>query len=514
MAVTFDFQTISVNIDHSLDEYTAIPVKIGIHVWEDSMGDRSKILRFRHEHAHFTSYMASGLCDLYGVFNDYCLAFLYAVLRTYQDHEAVALPLITKGSDLIDDAQKETINRAWKHLNLLRAFLFGFGGRDTLGTLTDSEQHNLFWETYYDERFMPIVRRFLRLTSARNPMSSGRDANAALPEILLESGRRRLTSRSVMEAYAITIELFNVHFRSVLTDATFYSSSPERDPGPLYTAAIEYALEKSELDETASLAQYLSGTAPHATYEYIACISFAAMQVPVLQDLEGEVVIDGSLFSACPAVRFQRLVDAYRLKQIPTIPDVGRGAETQNIWITWLEQCGNALGDIATMKLCRKAHERCENDPALRSKVPGTQSMIESCWAAHANLYRNPGEYILDGGLFAERWPCQVRYLRTSDAKLISALDNQGARASYIFDYSGLVLEAAVFGSSWDSVWAKMPEIPAVDRARMIQSCWASSRWTFRDLPVAGHKMPAIDLRTDIVGVTELRSTDLGPDPG
>ena len=87
MSVAFDFHTLSLTIDYTLEEYQKstgsgdLVALMGIHLPEAGPVDRSKFLRFRHEHAHFTSFMATGLAELYGIFSDYLLVFLFRVLQ-------------------------------------------------------------------------------------------------------------------------------------------------------------------------------------------------------------------------------------------------------------------------------------------------------------------------------------------------------------------------------------------------------------------------------------------------
>ena len=541
MTVAFDFHTLSLTIDHALDEYLqlrgrngepklvslkelrrhagiappepsagpeppdmvpaadVLDAVMGINLAEAPVGDRSKFLRFRHEHAHFTSFVASGLADLYGVFSDYILVFLsLALVGQAADPSKIELevPLIAGAdADKLSPQTRDVINRAWRQINHARAFFFGFGTTLSLGELLDLQTQDQFWKIHFQPRFTPIVQRYYGLMSGLLPARPGGadlTRQSALPPVVVNEKRRVLTTRAVMEAYAITIELFHTHFRKLETNLTFYGSPTVRDPGPLYTIAIEYALENSGASPTATLGEFLQGEAPLELYYLIAALSFAAMQVPVIQMLNGNVVVAGNLQTLCPAYRFRNMVDALKQNRIPPLPANVRSEESGAALLSWLWSCHEAIGDHDTKPIYEHVNEQFDSDPALRAMSREKQTLVQLSWAARANFCRSPNEYVLDAGLFSERYPCQPRFIRTSDGRLAANADSMDRFATrHLTEHALPMLEAAVFAEHWDSAWAKMPEIAATARARQLELAllWCNAGFSFADFDAA--KPPA-----------------------
>ena len=156
------------------------------------------------------------------------------------------------------------------------------------------------------------------------------------------------------------------------------------------------------------------------------------MQVPVIQNLGGEVAFGGNLNTLCPAYRFYMMVNALRDNQIPPFPPNIRNVNPNEALLTWLCSCHEAIGDSATMSICKDVHAAFGVDPRLSGMTAESQSLIELSWAARANFYQEPGEYVLDAGLFAETYPCQPRYIRTNDGKLGMIGDKKSFQRKYI----------------------------------------------------------------------------------
>jgi hypothetical protein len=387
VATTFDFHTLSITVDQPLEEYIA-GVQFGLHSWE-GWNDRSKTLRWRHEHAHFASFLASGLSDLYGVFADYTLVLLYAALRSRiidARDEPLILPLVAGSTDdQLPPNVVESLNHARDQIVRLTAFFFGFETETSLGTLVNLAPQDDYWALCFDLRFSRIVKRFYRLIASLAANSTSIASNVpALPQIHIR-GQKSLSARAVMEEYAITIELLNTHFRWVKGSFTTYSELTVRTSSELYTRAIEYLLEQAIQCPRTTLDEFLRGKAKLELYHLVAALSFAAMQVPVLQELEGEVQFGQSLLALSPAHRFQRIVEALRKRELRSLPWV-RGKEYRNELMAWLSECYRLVGDAETLAICETAHDRLEGDAALRDKPAHEKSRIELSWAARQLL--------------------------------------------------------------------------------------------------------------------------------
>jgi hypothetical protein len=468
---SFDFHGLSVTVGETSDQFRQLLLPgLGLHVYETR--DRSIALRFRHEQAHFTSFMATGLADLYGIFSDYLLVFLHAITRRAAERHTPAghltVPIVHEGDETSDDPARLLILRAWRHINSLRAFLFGFGSSGTLGEFTNAGPQDDFWAEFFDVEYNRIVGRFYRFLEAVGKGSGATRDEQATPIVQLKSGRRRLSARSVMEAYAITIETFNRYFRAITTDLTTYSGPAVRDPGPLYTVAVEFMLES--IGSRASAATFMAGKAPFDDYHACAGLSFAGMQVPVLQELEGEVRIEGDVDTLSCAHRFCRLVEATAHGELEKLSPAVRKNSDKQAMVHWLRAAHGRLGDAGSLRMCELALSRLREDAELAAKPAERKSIIESTWSARANLLAEPVEYVLDGGLFAEQFPCQVRYVRTSDGKVACLGDATGFQERYAFETMPLILEAAVFADQWDVMWAKFTDIPSAQRLDAIRT--------------------------------------------
>lgn len=470
MAAAFDFHTMSLTLDSTLEEWQqayADDISRGwgaFSPWDVVEGDRSKVLGFRHEHAHFMSFAASGLADLYGVVSDYVYVLTFSVIhRKLMADNFLAVPVLSEspgsaGEDLADRAARA----AWDQVNRLRACLFGFGMRGPLTQVTDAGPHDEFWALHADtaEDFQPIIERYRRLLDALADTRDVPDPAPALPLVQLSGGRqRRLSARAVMEAYAVAVELSATHLRFMWSSENYYSRPTRRRPGPLYTAALEYALEAVG-SPGAGLDAFLSG-GDTTDYVLMTTLTFAAMQVPVQQGLDGEVFIGGTLATLSVAHRFQAVVEGIREGRIPLPPAEtwGSGEENYRAMREWLTACHRALGDAHSMDMHKAARAAFEEDGPLRAMTGPSQSLIQLSWAARANFQDQPSQWVCDAGLWARRFPCPPRFLRTADGKVIHLMKAAEFEHRWISEHAGTILEAAVFGDQWDSTWEKLPEL-------------------------------------------------------
>jgi hypothetical protein len=491
MAITFDFHTLSFNIKNTLDEYTqatGIDVVsgtsgvLGLNLADILVGDRSRFLRFRHEHSHFTSFLATGLADLSGVFTDYLHVMLDRTLRVSLENDApVQVPLVPgrfSSQSAPPSPLLQHVKPAWEQVNTLRAFLFGFGTRTSLRDLTALNAQDEFWELCYDDRFRPIIQRFYDVASR---LSNGADVPSearAVPLVQVNKETKSLSARSVMEAYALTIEVIATHFVKIETDVTVYESPTVRDPGPLYTVALEYALAR--IEPTITLSAFLAGRAPRDVYYLLCATTFAAMQVPVLQLPAGSVYIAGDVNSLSVSRRFKRIVDGIAEHTIRHPPLNPKNIESRDATVLeWVQDCYAAVGDTASEEIYGQVMQSTDEDASFVTATSATQSLIELSWAARANYMKAPVEYIYDAGLFAEHYPCQPRYIRTSDNKVVMMVEKGKQNARYLTEHAVPVLEAATFGDQWDAAWAKLPEVEPQRRVSIIEGVFVASGYLF-----------------------------------
>lgn len=295
-----------------------------------------------------------------------------------------------------------------------------------------------------------------------------------------------------MEAYAITIELAATHLRKLESDRTYYANPTMRQPGPLYTVALQYLLEQHPWPKRVRLDAFLAGRAPIECYYVVPVLTFAAMQVPVLQVLEGDVLVRGDLRSLSVAHAFDLIVTGIRDGDLSGPPPNLRNAQNRDQeLITWLEVCRTHLGDEATMQIYTEVQAAFDREERLKTMSSASQTISELVWAARANFMRDPAEYVLDAGLYAERHPCQPRFVRTSDNRVARLGDDEKAEyAQYLAEHAVPILEAAVFGQQWDSTWAKLPEISAEVRPVIIQAAIVGIAAQFNDLDTMGDPPP------------------------
>ena len=116
-----------------------------------------------------------------------------------------------------------------------------------------------------------------------------------------------MSSRSVIEAYAITIEVIAEYVKSLWTSLTVLRQEPKRIPPRIYSVALEKILEVILPGHAFSVSQYLCGQAGSDVYSAVALTAFAAMQVPVVEDPQGDSIVMGSLKQLHPALRLQAM---------------------------------------------------------------------------------------------------------------------------------------------------------------------------------------------------------------
>lgn len=142
---------------------------------------------------------------------------------------------------------------------------------------------------------------------------------------------------------------------------------------------------------------------------------------------------------------------------------------------------------------CRDCYRACDREFG-KGGQPSGDKLYELTWAAHGNFYNEPAEYVLDAGLYAERFSAQPTYIRTDDGKIVFSY-GEAHTGRYIVQHAVPMLEASVFARQWESSWAKMPEIGANARLELISAAIAYYSAVFDFVPATAEpQLPDLTL--------------------
>jgi hypothetical protein len=419
-------------------------------------------VQFRHEHAHFASFQASGLSEFHAIFSDYKLFLFSVIIRHFYDRNSgkLRVPLLRRSDT--PDSLSLLIRQAVKQINQQESLFFGYGTNASIDELFETGRQEELIEKLGDPRYslfpnMMRYRKFLRQMRFTTDPSLAPVPDGASVYIEDASERVRISSRSVQEAFAITVEVVSEYVRAIYTSHNARRTEPKRLPPPGNTAAIEMILSAIS-DKTIDIRSYVFGQAGADIYWAVSLVAFAAMQVPVLEDIEGEPITMGSLKQLCPAHRLAHIIRAIEAGTIPSpLATYNRGSDDL---LAWVDQCHRAVGDPWSLKFYRNiAQLVC----ALREEFStGEQafSMHKTAWAARTNFLINPVGWLSEAGFFCDYIPFQIRYIQTSDNCILTSVDVGGdelkSQFMYLLDSGIYALEAMIFDERWHSSWDKI----------------------------------------------------------
>ncbi|MFO0815319.1 MAG: hypothetical protein U0796_19055 [Gemmatales bacterium] len=462
MSIVFDHQSNSLRIDHTYDEFMKGHFQGQMPAYNSADGTVANHISYRHEHAHFTSFLATGLSELQSITQNFRFSLLIStfveLLRKSPDE--LVVPLIKPGSR--SDLSLEYIaglSEAWDQSFSIESSLLGyginqsvsetfrFGVADRMGELVQNPllQFNL-----------PRYRRFLKQILFSTPPQHVTKPGALSVRVELRDGKNMsLSPRSVLEAFAITIEVIAEYIKCIRTSANVLRTEPKRVPPRMYTVALEEILEAIVPERNIGVDDYIYGKAGSDVYWAVALTSFAAMQVPVIEDVQGDAVVMGSLKQLNPAMRLVYILNGIQSGSVPNPLDTYRNRDTNEIF-QWIVKSHESVNDYWSIKFNQHIHDLVmSNFDHFRSN----NSMHKMSWLARAMTYANPVEMIGDGGAWLGLAP---RYVRTSDNKFViygNDKDDEVKRdafAGYVDANAIYILQAMTFGDSWDTCWDKV----------------------------------------------------------
>ncbi|WP_156993904.1 hypothetical protein [Terriglobus sp. TAA 43] len=469
----YDFLSGTLFVPHTAAEYLRAigDWKLGPHIYADAGGSIDSKIKFRHEHAHFSSYMASGLVDLHTFFKNQRLIIARVLIDHFANHSdgVLEVPLVVS-EDLSEIARcgQQVIDQ----LRSLEALFLGYGTNKTPRQLFNSEYiESLFRLLAPDDdssSWMNITlntlyyRRFLRQLYYTTDVSVLDNAEILTPIVSFSPSEIGIpvTSRSVMEAYAITIEVIAEFVKAITTSIDIKRTHPKRLPAALDQPALLLAIEQLS-SAPVSLDEYVSGAhvfkQGFELYKSVALVAFASMQVPVLEEINADTLALGSAKQLCPALRFMHIIDNINRGAIPH-PRGVLDKDRSGI-LEWIDKAHKGLGDPWSLKICAHLFDEHRADPRKYDLEKQVGDLTLTGHAGRVNFFVNPAEMIGDAGIWLNAAPCWVRYVGTADGKYLSWInptDTESVRLLRLMDINTQMVEAIVFGDVWHSTWGRM----------------------------------------------------------
>src|SRR5579872_284054 len=245
MDPVYDFRSQTLFVPYTEAEYRKAvgDWRLGPNIYADVGGSTDFKVKFRHEHAHFSSYMASGLVDLHTFFKDHRLAIGYALVNHFAQRSdgALEVPLLVSE----DDSKIARLGRlVIDQLRSQEAFFLGYGTNKTPRQLFNSEYIDSLFRLLAPDNDpdtgMKIVntlyyRRFLRQLYFTTDVNLLDNPEVLTPMVSFNPSEARVavTSRAVMEAYAITVEVIADYVKAVTTSVDIGRTHSKRLPGAL-----------------------------------------------------------------------------------------------------------------------------------------------------------------------------------------------------------------------------------------------------------------------------------------
>lgn len=472
MALVYDHRNQSIRIAHTGEQYREIlkqhDYSLGLNYWigsTESVGDR---IAYRHEHAHLTSYNATGLAEFHAIFLDYkSFIMICALNEMVRQQKSIDFPLIRQ-NQVKSDFQKSVID-AIHQIREQEAFFFGYGTSKSINELFSPKRQSDFFKQLDEPlasafhanpnflRYNTLIRQMLFTT----PPQIGSIPEATHPHLGgLGDQVVRISARSVLEAYAISIEVVAEYVKTVkLVGLHADREEKKRLPAKIDRVALEVAIDVLS-DQKVSLDEYVYGQAPAELYWGISLLTYAAMQVPVVEDIGGIPIVMGSIKQVSIAHRFSHLLKTILssaiVSPVDTYAEIMKGEEEERTLsiLNWLNQAHNSIGDAWSIKFYQHIFGLLERDPAINQKVADSDHM--SSWFARALFYRSPYAMISEAGLFL---PLNPRYIIASDGEIISstAIDDPAESFTrFCFDSSYHILEAMLLEEAWGPNWDKV----------------------------------------------------------
>lgn len=476
MAFIYNHRSQSISMPMTYAEYAAAhPDGLGTFNGVSlllTVGERGHYGIYRHEFAHFASYNATGLVEFHSIFFDYRLYLHQRFVSWCLDcGHPPTFPIVHAGSTFEPEVCA-AFQAANDQVRAIEGFLFGYGTTKSMDELFDWQVQEAFLTAVGDQIAMahPNVYRarmvYHQILLTTDPDIS-RDPQIMHPlvsdPIDADKPPLRLTSRAVLEAYAITIEVVSKYLKAIAVNPIGGMFPAVRLPARIDAVALEACFDLWP-ERTFTLRDFLAGRAPSEVYWCISLVTYAAMMVPVVADPSGDTCVMGSLNQLSVAARLAQFLNqiakgTIRHPKETYEPQSRTEGGDRNPGIQrWLIDAMRAIGDPWSFKINKRiANFVMSGEKENPDLVGASRSQHQIAKIARCELFMEPYGFISEGGIWSSAAP---NYLITADNQLVVNLpvgtEPAVAFFYYVNDSILEVLEAMADERSWAISWDKL----------------------------------------------------------
>lgn len=463
MSFYYDHINNSISVPHTYEEYVkALKKSPTIQYWVSPNDDIDFRTKYRHEHAHFSSYNSTGLIEFQALFSDFKLLLLVSMYRWHLETSGlVAIPIIEKTGHLSLSEIDTLFLKVWNQINTQEAYIFGWGSDQSIAQLFRLNDIDILLEKLRLSQGLTSVSRFRRLLKQltfTSPINQIQNPQIAHPSVQTRSGEIvKISTRAILEAYAISVETISEYYKTIKTSLNPNQERVKRKPNVNYLLVIEGVLDVITNDsDTIILEDFIHGKLPNTSlYWGVNIITMAAMQVPVLEDVEGDSICMGSLKQLHPAHRLVHILTSIHNGSLQNPLEI-RNFYDNEVVRDWINKCHKSIGDPWSLKFYEHVQLIVTSLSDQYSNAKN-HSMHKTAWAGRHNWMKDPSSFVMEAGILNEEYGFHIDYVKTSDGKILSGYEgsDEAILMSYLLQSSSYILEGCLLGDRWESSWLK-----------------------------------------------------------
>lgn len=426
-----------------------------------SASDTDARIKHKHEFAHFYSYNASGLSELHRIFLEYkqCVLEL-GIKNIIEEKDNIDVPFFIGDEAL--SFSNTIFSKALKQIQEQEAYLFGYGTRKEVIDIFDLSIQESFFQSLKHLNSDFDIRINNHRNICQKFLDNDKETKNTLPTYNSLDGREKaISSRSVIEAYAITIEIiaeYEFKIRYELKDKK--RDKKKRIPSPLDSIALEYCLSvlsNSEID-IQSYVRYSDTINPNI-YWSVSLVTFTSMQVPAINYVDGARITMGGMRQLNPAHRLSIILESISEGKL-TNPKVLYKSDDESV-LKWMQEANSLLGDHWSLKYAKRAYDYSKVGDLSADAQFDDHELI--AWAAKAYLMTNTYKAISTASPYKNL--AKIPFTITSDKAFLSysSKDSFQISGQYNLRSATYILEMILTDLRWHSIRDKIYSVDVID---------------------------------------------------